>query len=458
MIYFINMDKFFKHKYTLPAILLAAFILRLIPALSALSESSRLVRPDSSGYLEPARALADYGTYPTTKRPPGYPLLAAAVYSCELGNGTLAMIQVLLSTAACAVTASAASCYAGKKSGNIAALLMACNITAIANAPLLLSDTLFSLFAALQFLFFIRYYKEHQVKNILFFAFFAAVGTLIRPINQLMWLVSAIMIFIIPGIQWKKKFIHVSLVILIFAAVTLPWMYRNYCSGSTFDIDSNTGAMRHQNGAMLMAKVNNSNFESEKQKLLKKERIVFSDTAAFPTEREKEQWRKKEFITMVKNYPFTYFIQHFDLRILLPDIPSFMENFGITASDRGTMGILKKDGLMAAVKHYFGANWFWFLVFSVPLILPVMFLFAGVFCQLAKDLFKFESWKTSGVELMIFCAFAEYYLFLPGAITAPRYQLPALPCLCTLAACAIATLLNKKDEAVSESVAAPVEV
>ena len=79
-------------------------------------------------------------------------------------------------------------------------------------------------------------------------------------------------------------------------------MWRNYAAGADFDIDSNTGAMRHQNGAMLMAKVNGTDFESEKQKLLASEAAAFADTEKFPDERSKEKWRKREFRNMVMKY------------------------------------------------------------------------------------------------------------------------------------------------------------
>ena len=92
----------------------------------------------------------------------------------------------------------------------------------------------------------------------------------------------------------------------------------------------------------LLAKVNGTDFESEKQKLLEIERQTFPPGKSVSV-RERENWRKKEFRSMVMKYPFTYFTQHFDPMILLPDAPSMMENFGITTSDRGTMGVLKKE-------------------------------------------------------------------------------------------------------------------
>lgn len=442
------MKKLLEHKLTLPAILLLAMILRLIPAISAAAEPERLLRPDSEGYLIPAMALAESGTYPTTIRPPGYPLLAAAVYAAGGNNCVLALLQVLISTASCFLTFAAAREYAGKAAGNLAALLMALNLTAIANTPLLLSDTLFALFAAGEFYLFIRYRNSGKLHFLLAATATAASAVLIRPINQLIILPMVTLTLIIPAIPWKQKAIHCLWAVLLFTAIITPWMLRNYLAGATFDIDTNTGAMRHQNGAMLMAKINHTDFESEKQKLLEIENQKFPPGSNF-SGREKEQWRKAEFRKMVMEHPFTYFFQHFDLHVLLPDAPTLMENFGTTSPNRGTMGVLKKDGIFAALKHYFGENWLIQVLFILPLILPVLLLYLGDLAAIAGNI---RNLKTAYPELLLFLAFAEYYLFLPGAITAPRYQLPALPCLCTIAAAAIIKYYRiwRKDESTAQ--------
>ena len=249
------MKKFPENKYTLAVILLAAFILRLIPTVAAVSDETRLFRPDTPGYLVPAEAIAECGEYPTTRRPPGYPLLAAAVYLTGGNNQTLAVIQIFIAVAACWLTALAAGEYGGKACGNLAALLMACNLTAVANTPLLLSDTLFSLFAAAQFLLFMRYVKRHKISDLLWGCVIAAAAVLIRPINQLIIIPIVFFIAVMPGIPWKQKLFHAAAGILLFMMIITPWMYRNYRCGATFAIDTNTGAMRHQNGAMLMAEL-----------------------------------------------------------------------------------------------------------------------------------------------------------------------------------------------------------
>ena len=437
------MRKFLEHKYTLWAILLLAFILRIIPAFSAVSDEKRLIRPDSSGYLEPAKELLASGTYSSTRRPPGYPVFVSAIYAVGGNNSAVVFIQVLISVAVCAVTACAAREYAGNAAGNLAGLFMALNLTAIANAPLLLTDTFFALFTAITFYLFIRYKKSSRLPWLIGTAAVAAVATLIRPINQLFILPLMVLTAFLPQMRWKKKLIHCAASFVLFLLIITPWMFRNYLAGATFDIDTNTGAMRHQNGAMLLAKVNGTDFESEKAKLLKLEAETFADTEKFPDERTKENWRKAEFRKMVFAHPVTYFCQHFDPLIFMPDAPTLLECFGVTSSDRGTMGVLKKDGIFAAVRHYFGENYLSILLFLIPLLIPVMFLYLAFAGKLIKDLI---TWKSSYFEILLFLAFAEYYLFLPGSITAPRYQLPALPCLCTLAACAVLTFFRKNDK------------
>lgn len=446
-VYFILMMKFLEHRYTLPCILIAAFILRIIPAWSALSHPERLSRPDTDSYLVPARALAEGSGYPTTRRPPGYPLLAAAVYSCGGSDRELVLLQVLLSVGVCALTGVAAAAFAGKVCGNAAAALAACDLTAIANAPLLLSDTFFALFAAGQLWFFIRYRRSCRLADLLLCTFTAAAAVLIRPINLPMIAVLTVLVAFVPEIPWRRKALHAALSILLFFAVITPWMYRNHRAGAPFTIDTNTGAMRHQNGAALMAKVKGTDFESEKKRLLEEEAAAFADTAKFPDERSREAWRIAGFRRMIAAHPVTYTLQHFDLRVLIPDAPTFLEDFGVTSSDRGTMGVLQKQGIAAAIRHYFGENWLTFILMLIPLLLPTALLYLACACRLVQDLFRFRRRRD---ELLLFLAFAEYYLFLPGAITAPRYQLPALPCLCLLAGCAVIDLLESADAHVED--------
>ena len=402
---------------------------------AVINEPTRLYRPDSSGYLFPAQELAAGYGYGTTDRPPGYPLLAAAVYFLGGWEGYLALAGYLSMLGGCVLIALAGTEYGGKSCGRAAGLLALFNLTLIANAPLLLSDTWFFLFAALQFLLFVRFWKRSRLAPLLGCAAVAGWATLIRPINLFFIFPLLTLAAVHPTLNWRRKLAGMAGAAAIFAAFVLPWMARNYAVGATFSIDTNTGAMRHQNGAMLLAEVNGTDFETEKSRLLAEEAAMrFADV------RSREKWRIAGFLRMVADHPFLYIRQHFDWRVLLPDVPTLLADFGAATPDRGTMGVLKRSGLVAAARHALGPHWIGYLALLFPLLAITGVLYAGTLWRLIADCRQFRAnWR----ELLIFLAAGEYYLLLPGAITAPRYQLPALPLLCTLSGMVIAELWTR---------------
>ena len=71
---------------------LAALLLRMTVAVFANHGEIKTVRPDTAGYFAPARSLAANGTYEGTRRPPGFPVLAAAVFKCGGGERFLSFL------------------------------------------------------------------------------------------------------------------------------------------------------------------------------------------------------------------------------------------------------------------------------------------------------------------------------------------------------------------------------
>ena len=91
---------------------------------------------------------------------------------------------------------------------------------------------------------------------------------------------------------------------------------------------------------------------------------------------------------------------------------------------------MQKEGLFAAVNHYFGGK-LWVLLPVVPLLgitLATYLLAAWKLIDWVVHLRRNWYW------IFLFLAFVEYYFFLPGPIVAPRYQIPALPFLAIMAA------------------------
>lgn len=443
--------------FALALIAAAALLLRFAPLGAALASPEfpdNISRPDTPGYLSPARTLAFSGVYEGTGRVPGFPYFLSLCFRASGGEEyrlpAILLTGIGLLTAA--LCGAAAWIYAGdRKTAVAAALLAALNLTAIANAPMLLSDTLFGLFAAVQWIVFVTALRLREPLWLPLSAATAAVGALIRPIN-IAWIVPlSVLILLFPGASWKKRIAAAALSFALFFAGILPWMSRNHALGAGYTLDTNTGAMLHQNGAMLLAAVNRSDFEAEKAKLLEEQRELFLDTAAFPDEASREAWRLRRFRGLIAAHPFRWISQHFDWHILLPDVPTFSELFGATTPGRGTMAVLASEGVFAAVRHYFDGK-MWILWFVLPLLIPTALLYFGAAAALFGYLRNFrEHW----FDVLVLLAFAEYYFFLPGPITAPRYQIPALPCLSVLAAGALTALFGGNARKTRVSAPAP---
>ena len=418
------------------AVFAVSAVLRLAVALPGLirGNEARFSRPDTPGYLAEAAELAADGRISGTGRVPGFPAVASLFVGGKSGKLHLAPLVSFLIFLGAAT--SAIVFFAGYVrsfgAGVAAGALHALDLTAIVNAPMLLSDTLFGVLAALQFLFFMQLWAKKRRWCFFAMIFVAALGVLVRPIN-LLWIFPALALLVLDlksGLGWRRKLAYCGAGALLFAAVVTPWMFRNAARGAGFTPDTNTGAMRHQNGAMLMAEVKGTDFESEKARLLEEEEREFADTERYPDEASREAWRLREYRRMVLAHPLLWLRQSASWRIFIPDAPTFWELCGVTSAGRGTMGVMAKHGFFAGVRHYFGGSWT-LLLLTVLLLIPTLVLYAGALGRVVCDICRIrEYWY----ELVVLLAFAEYYLLLPGTITAPRYQLPALPVLCVLAA------------------------
>ena len=419
---------------------LAALLLRMTIATFANHGEIKTVRPDTAGYFAPARSLAANGTYEGTRRPPGFPVVAAVVFKCGGGERFLSFLLAGISAFAVLAVARAGFLCGGHPAALISGWLYALNPTALGNAPLLLTDSWAGVFVALQYWFFLEFYRKCKWQWLYACAAVAAWGALIRPVNSLFILPLLFLLVVMPEIKLQKKFLHGAGCAILFFAIIAPWMFRNAAHGAGFTIDTNTGAMYHQNGAMLLGEVTGRGYEFEKQRIIAEQDELFTDTLRFPDEKSREKYRITQYRKLViKHFPL-WLKQQFNYQILLPDLPSFTECLGISSSDRGTMAVLKEQGILAAVRHYFGEKWILIIAALFPLIAVALLTYTGNLIYLVHAVID---WKHSWREIFIFAAFVYYYLFLPGAIVAPRYQIPALPCLVVTAALALLRMWRK---------------
>ena len=405
---------------------MALHLALILPGMTSGDPAGFFSRPDTAGYLAPAMALASgngFGGF--LERAPGFPVLLAAVYRSP---AFAAIVFGLVGVGTAIPIYLAGKKYAGPAAALAGALFFLFDPTAVANRPLWLSDTLFGLFAAWQTYFLLEFLAGKRTRDWFLTVGIAAVGTLIRPIN-LAWIAPALFILAaLPRYSWKRKIQLGIAGFALFAAILFPWEARNARLGAGYCIDTNTGAMYHQNGAMILAAVNRSSFEAEKAAILRDLDREFADPARYPDAKSRTEYRLTRFRELIRRHPFVWIRQHFRPHVLLPDAAALCENLGLTGAGRGTLDVIQRRGVWAGVMHYFDGRWHIPLLL-LPLLLPAGLLAVGVLAELLRLL---RGWREHYPLLLAVLACAEYYFFLPGPITVPRYQIPALPILCIL--------------------------
>ncbi len=441
------MDSFFKkikqvvtnRQFIAVAVLvLAALIIRFAVALPGLDKvPGHFSRPDSAGYIQPALALARDGGFcgapgeksPNASRPPGFSLFLAVFFYLFGENYVIPVLAMcLIGALICVPVYLTGRLFGGHISGMIAAGFVAVNITAIAMSPMYLSDSFFTFFIAWQLYFFSLFYVRKDLRWCYPGVILAALSVLIRPISALWYIPAAFLILIMPGMNLKKKIMTALACTAIFWAIVFPWMLRNSFAGAGLCVDTNTGAMYHQNGAMLVSAVKGTSYEVEKQQILKELELEFADKSKYPDEKSKVDYRLKKLKDLIMQHPFVYLRLHINPQVMLPDAPTFFEVLGFTQSDRGTLDVMHRFGIFAAVKHYFAGK-LWLLALLIPALIIVCCCYIGCLVQLGIWLYEKKVFL-----FFFFLAFVEYYLLLPGPITVPRYHLPALPLIAVMGA------------------------
>ncbi len=427
-------------------VFLVAFVIRVLCAWPALQSPELLTRLDSASYRLPARAIEEnYGkkmtiapdsSFPAVQRPPGY------IFFLVLVGRTLIHIAIagcLIDALTVFPVAFAGRSLAGRRAGFWAAVLYALNLTALANAPLVLADSLLGFFCAWQVFFLVRAWRTKRLSDFLFGAVFAALAALTKPVNLPVFLVL-IPLVLAPVIfhAWKRTAAAVLLTALVFCALLMPWMIRNQSVGAGFVLDRNSGLTARHNTAAILARVNGTDIDTERAALEAEAEAAFSVRPetdafnAFEKEMEQDRWYLAQYRKAIFKHPGATAATHlFQVWILLPDLPDFLQNLGLRTGERGTLAVLRKDGVVAAFRHYMDGSYA-----AVFLAMPFLIVSGALWALTAAGAWIYAR-RRRWTVLALFAAFVLYYLAVPGPVLMPRYQIPSLPFACALAGAVI---------------------
>ena len=353
----------------LAGVIVFSFLLRLLVALPGLEEPHRrFFRNDSPSYVDPALALLATGAYqmgledpePATVRAPRYPAILALLFAISGKSFVFPVIASCLISALTVWPVFRTTQYLGGPfTGLTAALLLGLNLTAIAAARRYLSDTLFMFVGTWQLLWFWRFYRFGRLVHLSFSVVCARISALIRTVD-FFWLVLSLLLILIDR-RWslKRRLIVTAGCVVVFAAVVVPWMARNHSIGAGFVVHTNIGnTLYYNNCIQLVSIATGESAEKLCQEWRARTKAEFSahpDT--YSSVKSRNDYLVAQAWNQIQAYSWLYLYLHIRPLILLPDAPTLLEILGLTQTGRGTLDVLNSEGLVPAIRHYFGDNW-----------------------------------------------------------------------------------------------------
>ena len=311
--------------------------------------------------------------------------------------------------------------------------------TPLALAPMFLSDGIFGSVAALELYFLVLLFQRQQTRWLYFAAVAGGFGVLTRPLN-LLWIFPCLFAaFFLLRIQWKERLKVCGIAFLLFCAVFSPWILRNHAQGFGWRIDAVSADSLRHNASVVESRITGKPAQQFREQYdAHFQKIFESDPERFSGENAKLTYQEKYLSAILKAHPWVYLGGFFHPVNYVPDVPSFLENLGLSRSGRGTWDVIVNYGLFAGVRHYFeGKYWLPAIVFPLCLILLAGYLLAiyGFFSLLLKKKYFLP---------LLFLPLGVYYMAVTGPVAYPRFSLPVLPCLTLLAAIGLQLLLERR--------------
>ncbi|MDQ7783372.1 MAG: glycosyltransferase family 39 protein [Desulfomonilaceae bacterium] len=429
-------------KGTLVWILAAAFAIRAAIPLIAYGIAGDVAvfhNPDTMEYVLPAKSLLNGGSYavdgvPEIVRTPGYSLLL--VPGILLGH--LELVTILLQ-----VTAGVFTVFLVYKLGMVlwqdarvavtAAALYAVEPLAITYASFLFTETFFTTFLTAGGLFLVRNLTTGRTRDAAIAGGLLAAAAYVRPIAMFLpFPIACAMILFDPrGKRLSRRSLAQPIAFLaVFVILVVPWQVRNYVHTGYFGFSAISDHNLHfSTQAAILAHETGVPF------LTVQERMGFTDPDVYfglhPEQREWSQaeiaqWRKREGINAILQYPRTYVLLALEAAVwAIRDTAAsgYITLFAVDPSSSwGSIASMTLKGACAVLLlgYYFFAG--------VAVVYRGIFRDARIAC------------------MVVVCA----YFILTAAATGigfARFRLPIMPILCALAAYGIPVAMERMRRA-----------
>lgn len=426
-------------------ILAVAVILRGAFLVAGWNRPRSFFTPDSHDYDALARAMIERGEFsrtgdgrPEIFRTPGYPLFLATVYALSGGSVQVAVaVQILLDVMLCLLVYLLGKRLCSPGVGLIAAGVQAVSPAAVVCSVRLLSGGIFTLLLTVVLILLVDCLRGPRPWRALLAGGLMGLACLVRPIGLPV-------IAVLFGVQlsrirrWRPAVVFAAAA----AAVVAPWMLRNYAAAGYGKLSSVADFNLFYNNASALVEAHPQVQLNEGQRELLA--LPARSPASWPDVKTLNDPAfvnrcRREGLAILTAHPLRYAGVHLrtTLNVLLPAATDVLEVAGVTAGGKGTLGVLRREGLLAAIRHYFGGA-LWPLWLCVPLMLLTGVKFAGAAIGAVRHL----RWNMRAEIWLIFLTIL-YFALVPGPVAHARFRVPIAPLLSVAAGAGIAWLVAK---------------
>ncbi len=428
---------------SLLVILAIALTVRLVLLLFGLTafgsgHTDGLTTPDSEDYIALARSLRDDGNLPPSGvsvfRLPGYPAFLAGALSIT-ARPLWAILQIAMDVLLVWVVYRVGLELMGRRVALVGALLQALSPLAAAASVRVLSDGPYALVFMLAVWWLVRNVRTGRWRWLILSAVAMAAACLVRPVGVVMAGTAVVFLLARPGRRIGQAGAYVALL----AVLLSPWVIRNGVRTGYWGLTNNFSVtLFGYSAAMTLEQATGQSPRQVQDELVSRLDVDREDadlgdlSAAY----------RDVAVSTIARHPATYAKLHLwgSLAFWLPGATDVLEVVGLTSGQRGTLGVFRQSGLVAAGRHYFsespGA-----MAVAVPLGLVYLgrLVGLGLFVMLAA-----RRWRKLPAVAWWLIAIVVISWLIGGPVSTPRFRVPVEPLLSLAAGAGIVWLHRRR--------------
>ncbi|MBI5252357.1 MAG: glycosyltransferase family 39 protein [Desulfomonile tiedjei] len=410
--------------------------------------------PDTASFVRPAIGLTSTWSFavdgtPEILRTPGYPFfLIPAVASGHLELVAIALQVILSVLTAYGVFEIALLVFQRDDAAILSTALYAVEPLSVLYTSLLMSEALFSFCIVLSLYFFLRYLNDFRWSNLLGSAVALSASVYVRPVAYLLpLLLSTILLFwmLVGRDASLKRVMQTFVFFLVCVSLISAWQFRNYkVAGYAKFSAIHDYDMYFYAGASVLAQENRRSL-SDQQKLMG----LYDWEVYFGQHPEQRTWNRsdvynymgEEGLKTVARSPLTYLRASAKgpfTTLLGPGLSSYLVLFRCQASAQSwgeaAYHALSGSAFIEVVKKAPAVVWWGNFLLGGMLL-------AYLLLSLTALLSPKREWRNNLIGVAILVMVSAYFIVVPLNTGHSRFREPAMPIICVLAGCGMATAI-----------------